>query len=143
MARRIGEDHLAHVHAAHVEAADIRPQRQDVADTVSRPAEGRAGAGLARIVGPGLEAPAGAGGEVDDDLDPAVADVLDHLAIMGQLHAGLPGLGVAHVDMDHGGAGLGGVDGRAGDGLRRHRDGRVLARRIRTSRHRAADHAPT
>jgi hypothetical protein len=58
--------------------------------TIGRPAEGRAGAGLARIVGPGLEASAGAGGEVDDDLDPAVADALDHLAVMGQLHAGLP-----------------------------------------------------
>ena len=105
----------------------------------SGPHQGRGGAGLGGIVGVVLEARAGTGGEVDQDVGAARADALDHLAVERAVHAGLGGLGVAHMNVDDGGAGLGGVDAGMGDLLRRHRHGRVLARRVGRAGHGARD----
>ena len=60
----------------------------------------------------GREAPAGAGGQVDDDVGAARADAVDHLGVERALHARQPGLRVAHMDMHDRGAGLGGIDRR-------------------------------
>ena len=59
--------------------------------------QGGAGAGLARIVG--LQAGAGAGGQVDQHVAAGVADAGHHLPVQLQLAAGLAGGGVADVDV--------------------------------------------
>ena len=56
-----------------------------------------------------------AAGEVDDDVDLALADALDHLAVVLGLHAEGAGLGVAHVDVHDGRAGARRLDGGVGD----------------------------
>ena len=59
-----------------------------------------------------------AAGEIDDDVDLAFADALHDLAVVARRHAEGAGLRIAHVDVDDGGAGAGGLDGRIGDLLR-------------------------
>ena len=63
--------------------------------------------GLAR---PEHHVAAHAGREIDDDVDPGIADAVDHLAIKRHGPRGLAGLGIAHMDMGDGGAGPGGFD---------------------------------
>jgi len=80
---------------------------------------------------------AGAGGEVDDHIAPAVADALDHLAIKFEFHAGASGRRIAHMDMDDRGASLGGVDRLLRNLHRGDRDRRIVA----TDRRAAGDRA--
>ena len=140
MGRRVDEYLAAHVHAAHVEAADFRLELDHVAHARGRQRQRAAGRGFQRLVGAGDKARAGAGGEIDQRVGAACADALHHLAVERSVHARLRRLRVAHVDVDDGRARLGGVDRGGGDLGRRHRDGRIAARRIRRAGHRASDH---
>jgi hypothetical protein len=126
IARRVHEDVAAHVHAAHVEAADVRLELDDVLDALAGSFMLVAGQPSRRIVGAGREARRGCS-QVDEHVAPAGADALDHLAIQRLVHAGPGSLGIAHMDVHDGGPGLGGVDCRLGNLLRRHRNGRVPA----------------
>ena len=134
---RVDEHAVAHVQAAHVEAADIRAQLLDMAHAFVRPPHRAGGAGLGGVVGVVLEARARAGGQVDQDVGAAGTDALDHLAIERAVHARLGGLGVSHMDMDDRRAGLGGVDAGVRDLFRRHRHRRVFPRRVGRPGHRA------
>ena len=67
-----------------------------------------------------------AAGQIDDDVDLALADALDDFAVVARLHAEDPALRVAHVDMHDGGAGMRRVDRRLRDLLRSHRAVRAL-----------------
>jgi len=52
-----------------------------------------------------------AAGEIHDDIDFAFADALDDFAVVLGLHAERARFRFAHVDVNDGGAGLGGGDG--------------------------------
>jgi hypothetical protein len=62
-----------------------------------------------------------AGGEVEHDIDIGRADALGDLAEQVAPARGGPGLGIAHMAMDDGGPGFGGIDGGGGDIPRGHR----------------------
>ena len=81
--------------------------------------------GDARVVFARHEAAARAGGEIDDQIGIFVADALDHLAIMRQLHA-RPPVRMADMDMRDRGADLGRFQRGIGDLLRRARQRGVL-----------------
>ena len=88
----------------------LETQLDDVTDTIFWTPQSAGGTGLGRVLRIVLEARARAGGQVDQDVGPARADALDHLAIESTVHARLGGLRVANVDVDDGGAGLGSLD---------------------------------
>jgi hypothetical protein len=137
IAGRVDEDVLPHVHAAHVEAADFRLELDDVLHALGRRLHGGAGLGLERIVCPGSKTRARAGGEVDQDVAAAAPDPLDHLAVVGRVHARPRGLGIAHVDVHDRRAGLGGIERGLRDLCRGHRHRGIAARRVRRPGHRA------
>ncbi len=93
-----------------------------------------------RVVAAGHEPRAGTGGQVDHDVGAAVANPLHDFPIMGKFHRRTGGLRVAHMDMDDGGAGLGGGNAGFGDFFRRHRHGGVLAGRVGRAGEGAGDH---
>ena len=82
----------------------------------------------------------GPGGQVDEDVGVLVADALDRLPVERLVHAGLGGLGIAHVDVHDRGARLGGVEAGVGDLLGRHRNRRVAAGGVRRPGHRTGNH---
>ena len=137
---RIDEHARAHVEAAHVEAADFRAQFHHVAHALLWPPQCRGRAGLGRVIGIVHEARARTGGEVDQHVGAARTDAFHHLAVVRAVHAGLGGLGIAHMDVDDRGASLGGVDARSRDLRRGDGYGGVLAGRVGRARHRARDH---
>ena len=108
---------LAEIHRAAVERADLRQELGDMREPL----------GGARHVGAGRdrrerrlgraehEVAAHAGGQVQHDVDAGGADALDHLAIELRIARALAGLGVAHMDVGDGGAGLGRFDRGVGD----------------------------
>ena len=104
--RRIDERAGTKPHGAEIEAAHVRLEINHVAGAHRGRAKLGARSGDRRILLAGNKHRAGSGRQVDDDVAAAVADAADHLAIKLKLHAGAAGLGVAHVDVHHGGAGL-------------------------------------
>src|SRR5438874_967459 len=68
-----------------------------------------------------------AGGEINDHIHVAGTQALDDLTIEPRVTAALTRLGIAHMDMHHGGAGICRLDRRISDLLWRYRDGRMLA----------------
>src|SRR5712691_5004186 len=138
--RRVDEDVRAHVHAAHVEAADVRFELDDVAHAFGWRLDGGARSRLLRVLVARHEARAGAGGEVDQHIAAASPDAVDHVPVEGRVHAGPGGLRVAHVDMDDGRAGVGSVDRRLRDLRGRHRNRGVAAGGVRRPGDRARDH---
>lgn len=71
MGGRVDEDLAAHVHAAHVEAADFGLELDHMAYARGRQRQRAAGRGLERIVGARDEARAGPCGEIDQHVDAA------------------------------------------------------------------------
>jgi hypothetical protein len=67
-----------------------------------------------------------AAGEVDDDVDLALTDSLDHLAVVFRLHAERTRLRVAHVNVDDRSTCLGRLDRRGGNLFWRHCTVRAL-----------------
>ena len=61
------------------------------------------GAGDTRIVFRGNETSAGPGRQVEDQVWPRFAQRLDDLRIVIELHRRTPGLGIADMDVNHGG----------------------------------------
>ena len=123
--RRVDHRGRTRPHGVEVERGDIRFEFDDVLDALERRNEGRARSGDARIVLARYEAAAGAGGEVDDQIGILVADALDHLAVVGELHA-RPPVRMADMDMRDRGADLGRFQRGIGDLLRRTRQRGVL-----------------
>jgi hypothetical protein len=107
---------------------------QNYPDAAHRLHQRRAGGGDFRVVLAGDETLARPGRQVDDHVDAAVADALDHLAVMRQLHA-RPSVIVAHVDVGDGRAGLGGLDAGRRDLLRRAWQAGVLLERCMVAGH--------
>ena len=104
------------------------------------PAQHRIRAGLRRVLLVVEEARARAGGQIDQDVGILRADALDRLAVERLVHAGLGGLGIAHMDVHDRGAGLGGIEAGVGDLLGRDGHGRVLAGGVGRAGHRAGNH---
>ncbi len=140
MGRRVDEDVRPHVHAAHVETADVGLELDHMAHPLGRGLDGGSRPRLLRVLIARHEARPWAGGEVDQHVAAALADPVHHLAIERAVHARAGGLRIAHMNVDDGCAGLGGVDGGLGDLCRRHGDRRVAGRRVRRARDRARDH---
>jgi hypothetical protein len=127
--RRV-DDHLGpRVHGVEVEGGDVGPQCGDVGGAPLRRGERGAGAGELRVGLTGDEAAARAGGEVDDDLRVPLADALHDLPVEAEVHGGSAGFGVAHMEVDLGGAGLGRLQRAFGDLPRRDRQVRRRLRR--------------
>jgi hypothetical protein len=118
----------------------FRPDLHHVLHALGRPAQDGIRAGLRWVLVVVKEACAGAGGEIDQHVGILGADAVDRFLVERLVHAGLGGLGIAHVDMHDRGPGLGGVEAGVGDLLGRHRHRRVLARRIRRPGHRTGNH---
>jgi hypothetical protein len=97
----------------------------DVLDALGRSLEHGVGAGLRRVLLVMEEARARAGGQVDEHVGVLLADALDRLPVERLVHAGLGGLGIAHVDVHDRGARLGRIEAGVGDLLGRHRNGRL------------------
>ena len=136
-ARRVDHGTAAEPLRVEVEGADLGLELDHMLGANLRRGQHRARPGLGRLVVAGDEAAAGAGGEIDDEVGIAATDALHHLAVVFELHAGLAGVGLAHVDMADGGPCLGGTDAGVGDFLRR--DGQVGI--VRARRERAGDGA--
>src|SRR5262249_53241004 len=130
----------AHIHAAHIEAADVGLERDDVADAFGRWFDGRARPGFLRVVLVRHEARPRPGGEVDEDVAAACPDPVHDLFVEGRIHAGPRGLGIAYVDVNDGGARLGRIKGGLRDLRGRPGHGGVAAGRICRAGHRARDH---
>jgi len=137
MRGRIDEDMRAHIHAAHIEAADVGLERDDMADAFGRWLDGRARPGFLRVVLTRHEARARPSGEVDEDVAAASPDPVHDLFVEGRIHAGPRGLGIAHVDVNDCRARLGRIDGGLRDLLGGHRHRRVAAGGVRRAGHRA------
>ena len=97
--------------------ADFGPECRDVADALLRRHQRRAGAGDTRIVFRGNETSAGPGRQVEDQVWPRFAQRLDDLRIVIELHRRTPGLGIADMDVNHGGTDFSGFQ-RGLDDLR-------------------------
>src|SRR5277367_4982997 len=118
----VGAIAVAEVQGAAGQGGDIRPvkafmaQVDDMAHAVFLADEIAAGA--RRILQPVIahhDVAAHAAGEIHEHIDFALADALDDFAVVLGLHAEGAGFGFAHVNVNDGGAGLGGRDGRGGD----------------------------
>src|SRR6266581_4868658 len=68
-----------------------------------------------------------ASAEIDDHVDTAAADSLDHLAIPVRMTAALASLGIAYVNVGHSSAGVGRLDYGLRNLLRRNRNRRMPA----------------
>src|SRR5207237_3132532 len=126
----VGEVAVAIVERPAVERANLGEQLLDVRQPFQRSNQVGAFAGLERIRVADDKVAAHAGAEVDDDVDIAAPDPLDHLAVPVGMPAALAGLRIADVDVGDGGAGPGRLDDGVGDLPGRDRDGRVLADRV-------------
>ena len=131
--RDVGAVAVAEVEAAAIERRDIGPvlaflaQVDHVAHAIFLRDEvgaGRRSVGHAMVAD--VDVATHAAGQVDEDVHLALADALDHLAVVPGLHAEDAGLGIAHVDVHHRRAGLRGLDCGLGDILRRDRAVRAL-----------------
>ena len=100
----------AHVEAAHIEAADVRLELDDVMHALTRVFQGGSRAGLFRILAAGHESRSRPGGQVDENPASTPPDAVHDLAVERELHARSGGLGIAHVDMDNGCSRLGSVE---------------------------------
>ena len=80
-----------------------------------------------------------ASAEIDDHVDTAAADSLDHLAIPVRMTAALASLGIAYVNVGHSSAGVGRLDYGLRNLLRRNRNRRMPAHRIPRPCHRTGD----
>ncbi len=80
-----------------------------------------------------------AGGQVDDDVGRRGPDPLDDLGVEFDVSGRCPGLGIADVDVDDGGPGLGRLDAGRGDLGRGDRDLVGLVGGRSRSGHRAGD----
>src|SRR6185312_14927204 len=87
---------------------DVR-QPLDAADQVGAVRETR------RVVGVEVQVAAHARGRVDHDVDAAVADPLDGLAVEGNLARSVAAARVPHVDVHNRGARASRLDARLGD----------------------------
>src|SRR5699024_4640843 len=94
----VDEAALAEVEAAAVEGADVGHDLLDVLEAL--PAGHQVGAvdEGGRVLWVEHQVAAHAGGGVDDDVDPARADALDRLAVVGHLAGPLAGRRFAHMD---------------------------------------------
>ena len=108
VARRVDDDLAAGVHGVEVEGADVGPERCDMLHPPLGRQQRGAGPGDLGVVLGRDEAPAGAGGEVEDELPVPGPDALHHLAVELERHRGPAAAGLADMDVGHGGAGLGG-----------------------------------
>jgi len=84
--------------------------------------------------------PTHAGGEVDDHIRLTVANAPDHLPEKVRPAAGLAGVGIPHMNMDDGGAGLGRLDRGRSNFLRRDRYGRMLTHAVPGPGHSTTDY---
>ena len=94
--RRVDHHGCAEPHGVEVERADVWPQLDDMGDPLLRQQQVGTGGGDFGIVLARQEAAARPGGEVDDQVDAACPDPLDHLAIERELHGRRAGLRVVH-----------------------------------------------
>jgi hypothetical protein len=140
MGGRIDEHVRAHVEAAHIQAADVGLELEHVPHALGRQPERGSWSRLLRVLLARNEARPRARGEVDEDVGPAVTDPLHHFAIERELHARAGGLRVAHMDVNNGGPGFGGVDRGLGNLWRGHGHSGVSTGRVRRARHRTRDH---
>jgi hypothetical protein len=140
MLRRIDEHPVAHVEAAHVEAANVGLDLDHVTHAVRGRFEHAVRTGFRGVAVVGRETGARPGGEVDQHIAAACSDPLDGFAVQRAVHARLGGFRIAYMNMHDGGAGLGGINRRSGDLRGRDRDGGIAARRIGGAGHRARDH---
>ena len=118
MAGHIDQRHLAEVERAHVEAANLRLQGQNMPHALLRAAQVGSRTMGGRSIINRIKARARAGRQVDDDLAGAGADALHHLGVEIQRHAGLAGLGIAHMDMHDRRPGVGRINAGLGDFFR-------------------------
>src|SRR5882762_1671068 len=130
----VGAVPVAKIQRAAIERGDVGTIRAFVAeiDDVAHPIllGHEVAAGSRRVLQTMIaddDVAAHAAGEVDDDVDLALADALDDLAVVPGLHAECAGLGIANVDVNDGGAGVCGRDGGGRDLF--GRDGAVRALR--------------
>src|SRR5258708_37934864 len=75
MRGRIDEDVRAHIHAAHIEAADVGLERDDMADAFGRWLDGGARAGFLRVVLTREQARPRTGGAIDEDVAAASTEM--------------------------------------------------------------------
>src|SRR5207249_2088073 len=135
----IGEVAITVVQGAAVEGADLGPQLLDMLQPFERTNQIRALARLQRIRVADNVVATHAGAEIDDYVDAAATDSLDHLAIPVRMTAALASLGIAYVNVGHGGAGVGRFDDRLRNLLRRNRNRRMPAHGIPRPCHRTGD----
>ena len=101
----VDEAALPEVEAAAVQGADVGQQLLDVRQSLDATDQVGALHERRRVVRVQHEVTAHAGSGVDDDVDVAGPDPLDHLAVERHLPGALPGLRVTDADVHDGGAG--------------------------------------
>src|SRR5437763_11782231 len=106
---RVDENVRAHIHAAHIEAADIGLERDDVLNALGRRLHGRAGAWFQWVIIPRQEPRPWPGGKIDQNVAAAFSDALDNLFVEGSVHTRPSGLRVAHMAMNNGRARFRGI----------------------------------
>src|SRR6185312_10253511 len=104
--RRVDEDVRPHIHAAHVEAADVGLESDHMPDALGWTLDGRARPGLLWVLVARHEACARPGGQVDEDVAAAAANAIHDLLVEGRVHAWSRSLRIAHMDVNDGRAGL-------------------------------------
>src|SRR6185437_14060381 len=135
----VDEAALAEVQAAAVERADVRAQLLDVREPRDAVHEVGALGEPGRVVRVEVEVTAHARRRVDHDVDAAVADPADHLAVELHVAGALAAAGVAHVHVHDGRARAGGGDAGVGDLLGRHGHVFGLADRVTGAGQRTRD----
>src|SRR5260221_3652449 len=138
--RRVDHDLLAEGHRVEVERADVRLQCDDMLDPPFGAEEVGARSGDCRIFVARLEAAARSRGEVDDQRIVFGADVLDHLAVVREIHRPRYGVGMSDVDVDSSGACHSRLQGGVRDLLQRDRQRGVHLRLCQIARHPAGEH---
>ena len=137
--RCVDDDLPARIHRVEIERADFRTQQRDMLDAFFGGQQRRAGSKNFRVFIGGHEAPAGTGGDIEDDVRVAVADARDHILVIGDLHGWLAGARLAHMQMHDGRAHFRRAERRIGDFLGRDRQKRRLLRQGEIAGDRAGD----
>src|SRR5579864_6878177 len=135
----IGQVFVAVVQCAAVEGADLRPQLFDVTEAFLPARQVGTIAGLEWIGIADHIVATHPGTEVDDHVDAAAPDSLDHLPIPLRTPPALAGLRVAHMDVGDGRTRPGGFDHGVGNLFARDRYPRMFASGVAGAGHGAGD----